>query len=74
MQVIYVDGETEDLWLMGGLEHVRVQLAVQHKHELPSPEELHTLSQTLLQQSNMLESSAGLPVDIHNQFEDNGYV
>lgn len=44
---------------MGGMEHVRVLLPAKPKHETPSPEELHTLSQTLLQQSNKLESSPG---------------
>ena len=44
---------------MGGMEHVRVLLPARPKHDAPLPEELHTLSQTLLQQSNTLQGIEG---------------
>lgn len=52
-QILYDDEDEEELWLARGLERVRMLVPLQGHLKAPSPEELHTLSHTLLEQSRL---------------------
>lgn len=56
---MYADGDVEKLWLVAGIERVRVVLPAQAQPDLPSAVDLHNLAQILLKQSHSMEGDPG---------------